>query len=67
VADLSGIPHGAMVLRPIVREGSLHLEMVPQVRDQEQAEVFDILARVESPYKLEIVSIAPDEIRLVLR
>jgi YbbR domain-containing protein len=67
VADLSGIPHGAMVLRPMVREGSLHLEMVPQVRDQEQAEVFDILARVESPYKLEIVSIAPDEIRLVLR
>ena len=67
LVDVAGLTSGQVVLTPVVSEGALSFEARPALGSRKNDNVLEIEARVEAPYKLEVVSITPDEIGLVLR
>ena len=67
VVDVTNLPSGQLVFAPVVREGRLFFEVRAVGPDREDERVFEIRARLESPYRFELVSAAPDEISFVQR
>jgi len=67
VVDVTGLPDGQLVFRPLVRDGRLFFEVRP-VGDTEEAEqVFELRATLESPHDFRLVSALPEEIGFVKR
>jgi hypothetical protein len=67
VIDVTDLPSGQLVFTPIVRQGDLVFEVRPVGKDKEDEQVFEVKAKLESPYRFELVSAAPDEISFVQR
>jgi hypothetical protein len=67
VVDVTNLPSGQLVFTPVVKQGNLLFEVKAVGPDRENERVFEIKARLESPYRLEIVSAAPDDISFVQR
>jgi YbbR domain-containing protein len=67
VVDVTALPSGQLVFRPVVRDGDLIFEVRSVGRDREDEHVVEVRARLESPYRFELVSAAPDEISFVQR
>jgi hypothetical protein len=65
--DVTNLPSGQLVFTPVVREGRLFFEVRAVGPDREDQRVFEIKARLESPYRFQIVSAAPNEISFVQR
>lgn len=67
VVDIAGLVGGQAVLNPVVSKGSLHFEARQLIGGRRDNECLDLAARLSTPFGLEIVSITPDEVGLVLR
>ncbi len=66
VVDVTDLPDGHLVFRPVVREGGLFFEVRP-VGEAEDEQVFEIRASLEAPHDFEMVSALPEEISFVKR
>ncbi len=66
VVDVTDLPDGHLVFRPVVREGGLFFEVRP-VGEAENEQVFEIRASLEAPHDFEMVSALPEEISFVKR
>lgn len=65
--NVTNLPKGQLVFTPIVRSGRLYFEVRSVGRSASDDQVFEIAARLKAPYRLELVSAAPDEIGFVQR
>jgi len=66
VVDVTDLPDGQLLFRPVVKEGRLFFEVRP-VGETEEEQVFEIKARLESPHDFRLVSALPEEISFVKR
>lgn len=67
VVDVEGLAGGQMTFVGVVREGELRLVGRQQTGVEGESRAVEVGARLESAFPLEIVSISPDRIGLVLR
>jgi len=67
VVDLGNIPKGQIVLTPSVEDRSLHFEGRVVARDDGAAQPFEVRARLEAPYRFDLVSVTLIDIGLVIR
>jgi YbbR domain-containing protein len=65
--DVTNLPKGQLAFTPVVRNGSLYFEVRNVGKDRDAQQVFEIAVRLESPYRFDLVSAAPEEIGFVLR
>jgi hypothetical protein len=65
--DVSDLPKGQLIFRPVVREGRLYFEVRTAGKPEEIDRVFEVRCSLEAPYDFDIVSVSPDEIGFVKR
>jgi YbbR domain-containing protein len=67
VVDVTNLPVGQLVFKPAVRAGGLYFEVRTVGRPEIEDQVFEIKARLKSPYGFHLVSVVPDQIGFVQR
>lgn len=67
VIDVSGLLRGQAELRAVVDSGGVSFDARPTDSEGRTGQVRRLRARIEAPYKLDVVSITPDEIAVSLR
>jgi YbbR domain-containing protein len=65
--DVTDLPTGQLSFTPVVRDGELYFEVRRVGRDTEEGQVFEVRARLESPYRFALISAAPEELGFVQR
>lgn len=66
LVNVTNLPRGQLVFSPRIMDGSLYFEVRSAGRDVGE-EVFEVKARLESPYPFDLQSAAPEEIGFVQR
>jgi YbbR domain-containing protein len=66
VVDVTGLPDGQLLFKPLVKDGRLFFEVRP-VGETEEGQAFEIKANLESPHDFKMVSAMPEEISFVKR
>jgi hypothetical protein len=67
LVNVTGLPKGQLIFRPMIREGALYFEVMTAGRSEEDGQIFEIKGRAEAPYDVELVSVLPEEIGFVQR
>ncbi len=67
LVDLGNLPKGQVVLTPSVEDNVLRFEGRVAARDEEETQPFVVRARLEAPYRFDLVSVTPIDIGLVIR
>jgi YbbR domain-containing protein len=67
LVDLGNLPKGQIVLTPAIEANTLHFEGRAVARDDGELQPFVVRARLDAPYRFQLVSVTPIDIGLVIR
>ncbi len=67
VVNVSKLPKGQLIFRPVVKDGVAYFRVWPAGKDTSEEPSFELPAQLEAPYKLDVIEVSPQEIGFVQR